>query len=54
MNSFLNSQNPLKTPITNIDINMETKLISIRLIELHKSVVQHVPDVEHNKRATAA
>ncbi len=51
INSFLNSQNPFETPIKAkaIDPNMATKLISIRLIVLHKSVVQHTPDVEHNK-----
>jgi len=46
----------MKTPIKAkvIDMNMAAKLISIRLIVLHKSVVQHVPDVEHNKRVTWA
>ena len=33
---------------------MATKLISMRLIVLHKSVMQHTPDVEHNRRVTAA
>ena len=52
----MNPQNPLKTPIKAkaIDITIETKLISTRLIVLHKSVVQHVPDVVHNKLVIAA
>ena len=34
-------------------MSIATKLISIRLIVLHKLVMQHTPDDEHNKVATA-